>query len=187
MENLKAAFSFGGILSKDSIELIISCFKQLELDAGMEFSSFGKVSDAIGFIDQGVLRNYSVNHAGEEVTRYFFQQNQFVVDLQSFYSRMPSEITYQSVIKSRLYYIERSDWEKLNEKIPQLFILTKSLSEATLLNKLKDNDFLNFGTATDRYREFVKRYPELVLSIPQQYIASYLKITPQSLSRIRKK
>ncbi len=55
-----------------------------------------------------------------------------------------------------------------------------------LLNKIKDNDFLNFRTAADKYREFVKRYPDLALYVPQQYIASYLKITPQSLSRIRK-
>ncbi|MBO3273152.1 hypothetical protein [Hymenobacter defluvii] len=60
------------------------------------------------------------------------------------------------------------------------------LTEATLLNKIKDNDFLHFGTAKQKYQEFVKRYPDLLLIIPQHYIASYLHITPQLLSRIRK-
>lgn len=72
------------------------------------------------------------------------------------------------------------------EEIPKFFILSKSLAESALLNKLKDNDFLNFGTATDKYREFLHRYPDLAQQVPQGMIASYLKITPQSLSRIRR-
>lgn len=187
MEKLKAALSFGGILTKENIEDIISYFDEKELHAGMDFSAIGKVSDEIGFIDTGVVRTYVVNEAGEEVTRYFFRENQFIVDLQSYYSRKPSIYPLQAIMNSRINCVKRQDWEGLTEKIPQLFILTKSLSEALLLNKLKDNDFLNFGTATDKYKEFIKRYPDLALYIPQQYIASYLKITPQSLSRIRKK
>ena len=70
--------------------------------------------------------------------------------------------------------------------MPQLFILSKSLTEAALLNKLKDKDFLHFGTARQKYQEFVRRYPDLALRVPQRYVASYLGITPQSLSRIRK-
>ena len=93
---------------------------------------------------------------------------------------------FKAVVNCRIFRVKRADWGKLTEKIPRLFILTKSLSEATLLNKIKDNDFLNFRTAADKYREFVKRYPDLALYVPQQYIASYLKITPQLLSRIQK-
>jgi CRP/FNR family transcriptional regulator, anaerobic regulatory protein len=137
-------------------------------------------------VASGVVRIYSVNEAGEEVTWYFFRENQFIVDLESYYSRKPSTYPLQAAVDTLLNCVKREDWEKLIEKIPQLFILTKSLSEALLLNKLKDHDFLNFGTATDKYKEFIKRYPDLALYVPQQYIASYLKITPQSLSRIRK-
>lgn len=186
MEKLKAALSFGGILTKENIEDIISYFEEIELRAGIDFSTIGKVSNEIGFIDTGVVRTYSVNEAGEEVTRYFYRENQFIVDLESYYSRKSSTCTLQAVINARINCVKRRDWEMLTEKIPQLFILTKSLSEALLLTKLKDNDFLNFGTATDKYKEFIKRYPDLALYVPQQYIASYLRITPQSFSRIRK-
>ena len=186
MEKLKAALSFGGILTKGNNEDIISYFYEKELEAGMDFSTLGKVSDEIGFIDAGVVRTYVVDEAGKEVTWYFFRENQFIVDLESYYSRKPSIYALQAVVISRINCVKRRDWEKLTEKIPQLFILTKSLSEAMFLKKLKDNNYLNFGTATDKYKEFIKRYPDLALYIPQQYIASYLKITPQSLSRIRK-
>ena len=186
MEKLKAALSFGGILTKENIECVISYFEVKELAAGKDFLAFGKISNELGFVDSGVVRNYTVNEAGEEVTRYFFQENQFIADLESYYSRKPSTYPLQAVIPSRINYVKRQDFDKLTEKIPQLFILTKSLSEALLLNKLKDNDFLNFGTATDKYRAFISRYPDLALHVPLQYIASYLKITPQSLSRRRK-
>ena len=187
MEKLKAALRFGGILAKKEIDEISGFFQTRDLQPGMDFLANGKVANEIGFVDAGVIRAYSVSEKGEEATIYFFRENQFVVDLESYYGRKPSSSPLQAVVKSRIHAINRTDWERLNEKIPRLFILTKSLAEATLLNKLKDNDFLNFGTATEKYREFLKRYPELALHIPQQYIASYLKITPQSLSRIRKR
>ena len=84
----------------------------------MDFSTVGKVADAIGFIDTGVVRNYSVNQAGEEVTRYFFRENQFMVDLESFYCRKPTNHSLQAVVKSQLLYIKRRDWKKLTEEIP---------------------------------------------------------------------
>ncbi|RYG02756.1 MAG: Crp/Fnr family transcriptional regulator [Chitinophagaceae bacterium] len=127
-----------------------------------------------------------INQTGEEATKYFFKENQFMVDLESYHSRKPSTDPMQAVITSRILVIKREDWDELINGIPKLYLLMKSISEATLLNKLKDNDFLNFGTSTEKYKEFVKRYPYLALHVPQQYIASYLRITPQSLSRIRK-
>lgn len=68
----------------------------------MDFSTFGKVSDEIGFIDTGVVRIYAMNEAGEEVTRYFFRENQFIVDLESYYSRKPSTHPLQVIINSRI-------------------------------------------------------------------------------------
>ena len=186
MEKLKAAIGFGGILSKENIDDTISYFAEKELTAGMDFSTLGKVANEIGFIDTGIVRSYSLNESGEEITMYFFREKQFMVDLESYYNHKPSTYALQAVTNSRIYCVKRENWEKLTEEIPKLFILTKSLSEALLLNKFKDNDFLNFGTAAEKYGEFIKRYPDLALYVPQQYIASYLKITPQSLSRIRK-
>ncbi|MDJ1505885.1 Crp/Fnr family transcriptional regulator [Xanthocytophaga agilis] len=186
MEKLKAVLSFGGILTNSDIATILSYFEERELESGEYFLTIGNVCNEIGFICSGVVRTYLLSEGGEEVTRYFFRENQFIVDLESYYSRKPSTYPLQAVVKSRINCIRHKDWEKLTETIPQLFILTKVLSEALLLTKLKDTDFLNFGTATDKYREFIRRYPDLALYVPQQYIASYLNITPQSLSRIRK-
>lgn len=111
MEKLKAALSFGGILTKENIEDIMSYFDEKELEAGMYFSTIGNVSNEIGFIYTGVVRIYSVNEAGEEVTWYFFRENQFIVDLESYYSRKPSTYPLQAVVDTRLDCVKREDWK----------------------------------------------------------------------------
>lgn len=186
MEKLKSVLEFGGILSKENIDYIVGYFEAAELKANDYFFQTGKLGDKIGYVREGIMRSYTLSKEGEEVTKYFVRKNQFLMDLESYYNNTPCESNMQAVIDSKLLYINRSKWNKLSEEVPQLYILTKSLTEAGLLNKIKDNDFLNYGTANDKYLEFIKRYPDLALHVPQQHIASYLKITPQSLSRIRK-
>ncbi|MEO1053986.1 MAG: Crp/Fnr family transcriptional regulator [Bacteroidota bacterium] len=186
MEKLLTALAFGGILAKENIDYVVSHFEVRNLKFQDHFLKIGQISKEIGFINDGVLRAYSVGHDGEEITKYFIRKNQFVVDLESYYNAQPCDSGVQAVVDAEVFLVKKSVWDRLNEEVPKLYILTKSLSEAALLNKIKDNDFLNYGTAKNKYEEFVKRYPDLALEVPQQYIASYLKITPQSLSRIRK-
>ncbi|MEO0339672.1 MAG: Crp/Fnr family transcriptional regulator [Bacteroidota bacterium] len=186
MQKLRTAMEFGGILSQDHIEYALSHYHHRHLKPNDEFLAYGKISKELGFVEQGILRLYTFGKDGEEVTKYFIRSNQFAVDLDSFYSNAPGDTVFQAVVPTDMYIISRTDWNRIIEEVPKLFILSKSLSEAALLNKIKDNDFLNFGTAQDKYEEFLRRYPDLALHVPQQYIASYLKITPQSLSRIRR-
>lgn len=186
MDQLKTVLSFGGILSPQAIEEVAAHFSELDLKPGEHFQNLFKVANEIAFIKEGILRIYSADDLGNEATKYFIRKNQFFVDLESYYAAKPATDACQAVTQTHLLTIKKSVIEKLSIEIPNLFIFIKSISEASLLNKLKDNDFLNFGDATTKYREFVNRYPELAQQVPQQYIASYLKITPQSLSRIRK-
>ena len=187
MENLRQALRFGGVLSPDEIAYITGCFAVQPLRAGEHFLFPGELSNRLGFVSSGVCRTYLVGPQPEdEATTCFIRPNQFILDLESFYSNQPTHSGIQALTACELLLIDRRPWQQLIEEIPKLFILSKLLTEVALLNNLKDNDFLHFGTAKQKYLEFVKRYPDLVLSVPQHYIASYLRITPQSLSRIRK-
>ncbi|SFC64572.1 cAMP-binding domain of CRP or a regulatory subunit of cAMP-dependent protein kinases [Parapedobacter composti] len=186
MEKLKSALEFGGILSKQDIDYVASHYKNRSLKAGEHFQEFHKIANEIAFVESGILRVYAVDDNGNDVTKYFIRKNQFFVDLESYYTAKPATDSFQAIVNSVLYTIHKSAIEKLSDEIPNLYIFIKSVTEAALLNKIKDNDFLNFGDAKTKYLEFVKRYPTLAQQVPQHYIASYLKITPQSLSRIRK-
>ncbi|MEM1325564.1 MAG: Crp/Fnr family transcriptional regulator [Bacteroidota bacterium] len=186
MEKLRTALGFGGILNEKELDDILPFYRHQLFKPGEAFLSIGQVSREIGFIDKGIVRVYSISSDGEEVTKYFMRPNQFVVDLESYYNDSPAESAIQAVITTDVYTMHRQTWLKLAKRVPKLYILMKSLTEAALLNKIKDNDFLNFGTAKNKYQAFLDSYPDLALQVPQQYIASYLKITPQSLSRIRR-
>ncbi|WP_205508910.1 Crp/Fnr family transcriptional regulator [Longitalea arenae] len=186
MEKLQQALAFGGILSKDDLARVLSHFRNKKLKAEAHFHSMHSIAREVAFVEMGILRVYSADLHGNEVTKFLIRENQFVVDLQSYYTATPGRDAIQAVVPSEIYTIQKLVLDRLIEEIPNLYIFLKSITEAHLLNKIRDNDFLNFGDARTKYLEFIKRYPEVASRIPQQYIASYLKITPQSLSRIRK-
>lgn len=186
MEKLKSVLSFGGILSKKEIEYISSFFNYNKLKPEEHFQQFQKIAREIAFVESGILRVYSVDSDGNDITKHFITENQFFVDLESYYTAKPATEAFQAVVVSALMTIHKSVIDQLSNEIPSFYIFIKSITEVALLNKIKNNDFLHFGNAKTKYLEFVKRYPVLAQQVPQQYIASYLKITPQSLSRIRK-
>ena len=186
MNYFEAALSFGGILTDADIAEVKKRVSVRELKAGEHFVRFGELTNEIAFVEKGILRSYDIAKNGDEVTKYFAKPNQFYTDLESYYSRKPCENAIQAVTDAVQNEIDRKTWEYFSENISNFYIYSKTDTEATLLNKIKDNDFLNYGSAEDKYRELFNRYPEIIQQVPLQYIASYLKITPQSLSRIRK-
>jgi CRP-like cAMP-binding protein len=186
MNYFEAALSFGGILTDADIAEVKKRVSVRELKAGEHFVRFGELTNEIAFVEKGILRSYDIARNGDEVTKYFAKPNQFYTDLESYYSRKPCENAIQAVTDAVLIVIDRKTWEYFSVNISNFYIYSKTVTEATLLNKIKDNDFLNYGSAEDKYRELFNRYPEIIQQVPLQYIASYLKITPQSLSRIRK-
>lgn len=185
MEKLRSALAFGGILAPEDIDSVASQFKVKTLKQDEYFQELGKTANEIAFVNKGILRVYGTDDKYNDITKFFIRENQFFSDIESYYSQKASSNAIQAVTGAELLVIQNQTLEKLSQQIDNLFIFQKTITEATLLNKIKDNDFLNFGNAKTKYREFLKRYPELVLQVPQHYIASYLKITPQSLSRIR--
>jgi CRP-like cAMP-binding protein len=185
MNKLKTALAFGGLLSASNIDQLSMLFKRRTLKAEEYVQEFHAMVKEIAFIQQGTLRVYGVDTNGNEVTKCFIRENQFFANLESYYSGQPTFDAVQAVIPTEIYTIPFSVFERQYEQIPNLFIFSKTLAEMTLLNGIKDNDFLNFGDAKTKYAAFLQRYPQLAQQVPQQYIASYLKITPQSLSRIR--
>ena len=186
MENLKSVLCFGGILNKEEIIEVASFFRYSKLKTEEHFQKPDKIAREIAFVETGIARVYTVDAEGNDVTKHFIRENQFFVDLESYYMAKPATEAFQAVTACELFVIHKSVIEKLSNEIPNFYIFLKSITEATLLNKIKNNDFLNFGNAKTKYLEFVRREPVLARQVPQQYIASYLKITPQSLSRIRK-
>ncbi|MEO1013303.1 MAG: Crp/Fnr family transcriptional regulator, partial [Bacteroidota bacterium] len=123
---------------------------------------------------------------GEEVTRYFIDENNFAVDLNSFNLRVPSSEYIQAIVPTRLIVFKRSDLENLSNTIIDWDKIIGQITNKALMEKVNRISPMLAENAKTRYIEFYKRFPTLANRIPLSYLASYIGITKNSLSRIRK-
>jgi CRP-like cAMP-binding protein len=146
----------------------------------------GDVCKHLAFVNHGGLREYTVDHKGEEHILQFAIEDWWVSDLQSFLSGFVSTHTIDAVQDSEVLMLEKAGRDNLLATVPKMERFFRLLLEANYVaTHRRINDSLA-TTAEERYLTFIKTYPALVEQVPQSQIASYLGITPQSLSRIRK-
>jgi len=146
----------------------------------------GDVCRHLAFVNSGCLREYTVDQKGDEHITQFAIKNWWISDLNSFLSGVPATYNIDALQDSDVLLLEKSARENLFESVPKFERFFRLLLEANYIATHKRiNDSLS-ASAEERYLAFIKTYPDLVEQIPQNQIASYLGITPQSLSRIRK-
>ena len=125
------------------------------------------------------------NKDGKDVTFQFFTENMAVASIESFFNQTPSLFYIEAIEECEVMVIDKTTFDELLQSVPDMkddFItfLTKRFQNYAhlFLSRIKD-------TPEERYHELLKLHPEIVQRVPQHYIASYLGITPVSLSRIR--
>lgn len=154
--------------------------------AGEYFSEAGRVAQEIGFIVSGVFRVCYFDRDGTETTKYFLDEGNFVVDLQSYQYRQPSAEYVQAVTEVRALVFKAHAWEELRHTIVDWPRVEHNLIMRGLLEKLNRRSPLVSTDAATRYAEFLVTFPALANRVPLSYLASYIGVTPQSLSRIRR-
>ena len=126
------------------------------------------------------------NEKGNEVTHFFLKENQFCTILNSFNNAVPAEESIQAACDTNVLVINKGKLQSLYEKLPYLKSLIDEITQQALLEKIQiRNAHLGHDSAT-RYKLFMMRQPEIALRVQLGDVASYLGITPQSLSRIRR-
>lgn len=146
----------------------------------------GEVCRAIAFVNSGCLRAYTVDHKGEEHIIQFAIEDWWISDLNSYLTGKPATYTIDALQDSEALLLERSARDQLLESVPKMERFFRLLQESNYIaTHRRINETLS-SSAEERYLAFLKTYPALVEQVPQSQIASYLGITPQSLSRIRK-
>lgn len=146
----------------------------------------GQVCREMFFICKGVLRIVSHNEKGNKMAYFFLKENQFCSILNSFNNNIPAGEGIEAACDAELIVLKKQKLLNLYEKLPYLKDLITGITTQSLLDKIKvRNSYLGEDAAT-RYRNFLVRQPEIALRVSLSDIASYLGITQQSLSRIRK-
>jgi CRP-like cAMP-binding protein len=146
----------------------------------------GKVCRELYFVCRGVLRIVSTNDKGMDVTHYFCKENQFCTILQSFTDETTAASGIQAACDAEVLVISKSRLLELYGLVSYLKELIDQQNQVRLLEKINTrNAFLGVDAET-QYRYFIMQQPDIALRVSQKDIASYLGITQQSLSRIRK-
>lgn len=172
-----------GNLNPQQIELISNNVTEVELHKDSYFAEAGKTFNQVAFILEGVLRICYYNNQGDEITKYFIEENQFVANP---YQNEPFTEYVQAATACKLIVFSEHQWNELSNTILDWDKITNKILQSALMRKMDRRSSLVAENATTRYLTFLEKFPNLVNRIPLSYIASYLGITLSSLSRIRK-
>jgi CRP-like cAMP-binding protein len=166
--------------------LIAEAFIPKSFTEGDYLFDAGHICKQMFFICSGVLRIVALNEKGVEMTHFFLKENQFCTILHSFENDTVSETGIKAACECEVLVISRDTLYVLYQKLPWLRTLLDAITRQALMDKI-NMQTLYFGhDSATRYRLFIMRQPEIALRVPLNSVASYLGITPQSLSRIRK-
>jgi CRP-like cAMP-binding protein len=142
------------------------------------------VSDYIYFIQKGVARIYYYKN-DKEITEWIAMDEQFFLSITSFFQRVPSHLIIQTIEPSELYGIHHNDFMALADQYHDVEKLLRKMVTASLILSQIRMDSIQFETAQQRYDRLLKNSPEIIQRVPVSYIASFLGVTPETLSRIR--
>lgn len=173
-------------LNQDQVGQLSDAIKTKQVKKGEFLLREGEVCTMSFFVEQGLLRFYGLNEVGKENILQFASENWLVADRGSIYFNEPSHFFIDAVEDSIVVPIDNSFVDKISNISPTF----RKKNERLLHNHIRHLNgrisLLLGASAEKRYLEFIKLFPDIMLRVPQWMVASYLGITPESLSRVRK-
>ncbi|EPH12453.1 hypothetical protein HMPREF9713_01295 [Myroides odoratimimus CCUG 12700] len=157
------------------------------LTKGEEILQLGEVCDYVGIVRKGCLRMYYIDAEGDDVSFAFYLSNHIFTNYEGVLTNAPSQLTIVATEETDVELIRKSDLFAYYETSIEAQLLGRRMAELIFLEAKKRIDFLLFLNPEQRYLQLIESTPEVFKCIPQKYIASYIGVKPQSLSRIRKR
>ena len=167
-------------------EGIIPYLSTKAIKAGDYFLRQGTICKNIAFIEEGLIRLYYLND-GKEITTCFCKENTLTCSYRSLITKAPSDVSIQAIEPCKLIVFSYESLQRMYEK--ELFWqqVGRLVAENEFINTECHNRFLSDLSATERYQQILEQDSDLLQRVPLHYLASYLQIAPETLSRIRKK
>ena len=184
MRSLQKAINAISPLSTESLGAITRVWKHWTTQKDFILLKENIVSDYIYFIEKGVARIYYYKN-GKEITEWVAMDGQFFLSITSFFQRTPSNLTIQTIEPSQVYGIHHDDLMKLADEHHDIERLLRKMVTFSLILSQERMDSIQFESAQQRYEKLLRTSPQIVQRVPLTYIASFLGITLETLSRIR--
>jgi CRP-like cAMP-binding protein len=178
--------SYFGVVQAEDLRNIGSLFTLTTIKKGDFLLKAGKRCDKLSFVQAGLLRVFVATEE-KEVTQWISTKGYFSVDLSSFVFETPARWSIQALVDTEIYSITKDDYKKIGALV-QTWTELEKLFLVRCFILLEDRIFSHLSmTAEERYIFFFENNRELFNQVPLQYIASMLGMTPETISRIRKK
>lgn len=175
-----------GQLNQQQIDLIKSKLVMRSIVKGAYYHEAGKIPREIIFLTEGIMRISYYNSKGDDITKYFMEENHFVADINSYNQGIPSTEYVQAVTDCEYLALSRSSLEELSMTIIGWDAIVAKITAKGLADKVNRISPMMTEDAKAKYEKFLTDFPTLANLIPLSYLASYLGITQSSLSRIRR-
>lgn len=173
-------------ISESDIVFMLSLFEPISLNKGDFFLEAGRQCDKIAFIESGMLRIFYLNDKGAETTCYFSLPNEFLTSFASFNTNTTSAENIQAILPTHIFAISKKNLTMLYQNIPVTQEFGRKAAENVTVSMEKRLSLFMNNSAEERYHFLIKHNPVLIRTVPLQYLASYIGISPQHLSRLRK-
>jgi CRP-like cAMP-binding protein len=173
-------------ISDNEFDILKFFFKPLNLHKKEFLHRQNEICRYVAFVCKGCLRNFYIDKNDKEQIIYFAEEDWWVADLQSFFLQIPSQFNLQALENCELLVSTKKEFEQAFVDVP-VFEKFYRIKTQTAYTKTQQKVAEKSEPAEDRYIKLLTTSPSLLQRVPQHYLASYLGIKPQSLSRIRKK
>jgi CRP-like cAMP-binding protein len=171
--------------STEDIDLIAGFLTEDSIAKNEHFLNFGEISRHVAFIGTGLAMHYRL-YDGMEIPIDFTPEGEWLAYLTSFSQGTPSDMGIKALEDMRILRLSATNLQLLFQAQPKFIALKSFYTEVSFMSNARHGADLAMLNGKERYHKFMNEKPNLINRIPQYYIAAYLGIKPQSLSRIRK-
>lgn len=186
MENIESYLSEILEIPKEAVTHCSNFYGSTKVLKNQFLLQAGEVCNGTYFVEKGLLRMYSIDKNGKEHIIQFAPEKWLISDRSSLYFNEKSNYYIEAVEESEILVLKKDFFANINLEFPNTVENNDLLLQKHIRNLQNRVNSLLSDTAEERYMSFIKMYPDILLRVPQWMVASYLGITPESLSRVRK-
>lgn len=173
-------------LSETSKTELLDHIKVKHVAKGDFLLKHGQVCKHIYYVNKGFVRIFYYKN-GKDITEWFASEGHFCFSITSFFEGVPSKLVIEAVEDSEIILLSKAGLNKLKKTNIEIANLLIEFFSGSLILSQKRMESIQFETAKKRYYNLLKEQPSILNKVPLQYVASYLGITQETLSRIRSK
>lgn len=171
-------------LEPHSIEVLADMLIPLKYLRGDIVLQEGEECTCMYYVERGMVRQYYYKN-GKDVTEHFSFEGRIVMCIESLLKHVPSQLIIEALETTHLFALPRKQLLDSIEACPELGILYRKITEHALISSQHHADSQRFENAQERYERLLREKPEIILRAPMIHVASFLQMTPETLSRVR--